>query len=485
MMTIKKILSTSIQSKSESEKSHLDNSTKFFEKMFSCSCDTMVVMGDATEDGSIIFAKNSDRQMNEPLSIRYFPSSRNSIPTQLKTTYIEIDEVQENHGCILFSPSNLFGAEMGFNIHGLVVGNEALFTKVESSQEGLTGMDLVRLVLQRCSTSVEGKKTIISLLNQYNQGGNCGFRKSFFYQNSFLLVDRNEGWVIETVGKDYAAKRIEKGIYTISNRISFGGIETFDEYSPNLINRAIANGWCCSLEDFHFGRCYSGFSSNPKQLYNGLIKTYFSSSQSRQTKAKDFLQEKSGQINVKDLFQLLRDHHSSKHVNPIKGLTNIDICMHSSFGPIKFNQTTGSLISILPKTNHRLPLHYVTCSSSPCLAIYKPIWLHSTIKPPKFLLDDQTSSSCTYSPNSLWWKSEIINRNLAKFYRQLIEQIRGERDSLEEHLVSQSDQLSSIEVSDQQRNHFTGVAFEQVCLILIKFSKTMFYCLFFQGGSIG
>ena len=441
--------------------------------MLSCSCDTMVIMGDATEDGSIIFAKNSDRQMNEPLSIRYYPSSRNSIPSKLKTTYIEIDEVEENHACILFSPSNIFGAEMGFNIHGLVIGNEALFTKIESFENGLTGMDLVRLVLQRCSTSIEGKNLIISLLNEYNQGGNCGFSKTFYYQNSFLLVDQNEGWVIETIGKDYAAKRISKGIYTISNRISFEGIETFDEYSPNLINRAIQNGWCLSTKDFHFSKCYSGFSYNPKELYNGFIKTYFASSRNREEKSKEFLTQKSSPINLKDIFQILRNHQSS--VNPIKGLTNVDICMHSSFGPIKFNQTTGSLISILPKSTDRIPIHYITCSSLPCLAIYKPFWLHSLTKPPEFLLNDQKNSSLVYSSKNLWWKAEIINRNISKFYQKLIEEIQEERDRLEEDFLFRSNQLSSIDISDQQRNQFTCSAFQQVRLIFIERKKIFFF----------
>ncbi|CAF4309926.1 unnamed protein product [Adineta steineri] len=140
--------------------------------MFSCSCDTMVVMSDVTDDGSIIFGKNSDRQTNEPLSTRYIPSSINSLNSKVKATHIEIDQVEKTYSCILFSPTNIFGAEMGFNCHGLVVGNEALFTKIPSYNDGLTGMDLVRLVLERCSTSREGKNEILSLINKYGQGGN-------------------------------------------------------------------------------------------------------------------------------------------------------------------------------------------------------------------------------------------------------------------------------------------------------------------------
>ncbi|CAF5144480.1 unnamed protein product, partial [Rotaria sp. Silwood1] len=267
--------------------------------MLSCSCDTMVAMSDVTDDGSIIFAKNSDRQVNEPLDIRFKSAATHLPNTKLRTTYIEIDQVEKTNSCILFSPRNIFGAEMGFNCHGLVIGNEALFTKIPSYSEGLTGMDLVRLVLERCSTSREGKDTIFFLLNKYGQGGNCGFTSKFYYHSSFLLVDSNEGWIIETIGKEYAAKRITKGIHTISNIISFGGIETFDEYSKNLIEQAIKNKWCHSYEDFHFQKCYSGFSFNPIELYNGFIKTYFGSGQIRQNQSKYLIEYLSNKQNSK------------------------------------------------------------------------------------------------------------------------------------------------------------------------------------------
>jgi dipeptidase len=405
----------------------------------------MVAMSDVTEDGSIIFGKNSDRQYNEPLLIRYIPSSINKINSKVKTTYIEIDEVEETYSCILFCPSNIFGAEMGFNSHGLVVGNEALFTKVESYSNGLTGMDLVRLIIQRCKTSFEGKEILISLLNKYGQGGNCGFTKEFYYQNSFLLVDSNEGWIIETIGKDYAAKRILNGIYTISNEISFGGIETFDEYSDNLILNAISNGWCKSIDDFNFHHCYSGLSFKPNYFYNGFLKTYLSSSQIRKQRSNDLLNQNKSKIKIKDFLNILRDHQSS--------MNNLDICMHSSFGPIKSNQTTGSLISVLFKSNKKDPIHYITCSSLPCLAIFKPIWLHSSIKPPQFILN---------SSDNIWWKYEIINRNIYQYYQKMIHQIQFQRDLLENQFLFKSNQLSLNNISIQQRNQFTCLAFQKV-----------------------
>ncbi|CAF4102463.1 unnamed protein product [Rotaria sordida] len=451
----------------------------------------MVAMDDVTDDGSIIFGKNSDRQTNEPLSIRYIPSAIYPSNSKIRTTYIEIDQVEKTHSCILFSPTNIYGAEMGFNSHGLVIGNEALFTKIPCYSEGLTGMDLVRLVLERCSSSREGKETIIDLLNKYGQGGNCGFTSPFYYHSSFLIVDSNECWIIETVGKEYAAKRITKGIHTISNRISFGKVNTFDEYSKNLIEQAISNGWCHSIEDFHFEKCYSDISFYPKEFYNGYIKTYFASSKIRQSRSFDLISKqskkypgKSCQFNVMDMFNVLRDHQQSKDF-PENGLTNVDICMHGAFGPIRFNQTTGSLVSVIPKSKNQLPIHYATCTSLPCLSIFKPIWLDSSSIPPTFISSRDnflSNASITYSSNNIWWKSEIVNRNIMKYYKKLIQQIQIERNLLENQFIYKSNKLSSKYISEEQRNHFTIFAFDQVDQLINKwFSRA--YSLSFEMKS--
>lgn len=439
--------------------------------MFSSSCDTMVVMGDVTSDGSIIFGKNSDREPNEPLSIRYIPSSENNNCKKVQLTYIEIDDIENKNSCILFSPGNMYGAEMGFNCHGLIIGNEALFTRIPSYNNSLTGMDLVRLVLERCSNSFDGKNLIIYLLNKYGQGGNCGFNHKFYYHNSFLLVDSNEGWIIETIGKDYAAKRIRNGIYTISNKISFGNISTFDEYSMNLIDQAILNGWCKSIQDFHFEKCYSSFTYYPKELYNGFIKTYFSSSKKRQLTSFNFIQNKYGYFNIKDMFHLLRHHHHHQQ-NPLNGFINNDICMHASFGPIKINQTTGSLVSIIPKDKNKLSTHFITCSSNPCLSIFKPIWLNSNDHPPYFIINDYNYFSLNYSSNHIWWKYEIINRNIILFYNKIINLIQFDRSSLEDYFILKSNQLSFKYISNKKRNSFTYFAFKKVNQLN---SKWLFY----------
>jgi len=50
----------------------------------------MVAMSDVTEDSSIIFGKNSDREPNKPLLIRYILSGIYLLNFKVQTTYIEL-----------------------------------------------------------------------------------------------------------------------------------------------------------------------------------------------------------------------------------------------------------------------------------------------------------------------------------------------------------------------------------------------------------
>ena len=84
----------------------------------------------------------------------------------------------------------MWGAEMGTNEHGVTIGNEAVFTREPYAASGLTGMDLLRLALERSRTAAEAVQTIVSLLEEFGQGGLCSLeRAGFTYHNSFIVAD--------------------------------------------------------------------------------------------------------------------------------------------------------------------------------------------------------------------------------------------------------------------------------------------------------
>lgn len=68
----------------------------------------------------------------------------------------------------------------------------------------------VRLGLERGTTAKEALDIIVSLLDEHGQGGNYyeDAHSCHSFQSAYLLVDRDEAWVLETVGKYWAAERI-------------------------------------------------------------------------------------------------------------------------------------------------------------------------------------------------------------------------------------------------------------------------------------
>jgi dipeptidase len=134
-------------------------------------CDTIVALGNATADGSVIFSKNSDREPNEAHQLQIIPAARHPGGSTVRCTYIEVPQVPETYAVLLAKPFWIWGAEMGANSEGVVIGNEAVFTRVpQEKAPGLIGMDLIRLALERAATAWAALEVIVGLLETYGQG---------------------------------------------------------------------------------------------------------------------------------------------------------------------------------------------------------------------------------------------------------------------------------------------------------------------------
>lgn len=380
-------------------------------------CDTIIATADATHDGIPVFGKNSDREPNEAQFICQIPAREYPDDSFVQCTYICIPQVKQTHAVLLSRPFWMWGAEMGSNEHGLVIGNEAVFTRIPyEKSNALTGMDLLRLALERAETAGKAVSVITSLIETYGQGGNCGYQSKMFYHNSFILADPGETWVLETAGKHWAARKIN-GVYAISNRLSIEN--EWDLASDELVSYAIGKGWCRSESDFSFARCYSDL------LYTGL-----SSSKGRRERAMALLQSKIGRIQISDIAAILRDHGHPDHEpwRPDKGLIRSSICCHAGGGPVRISQTTGSMISHLTRRNQT---HFVTGTAAPCTSIFKPVWLDTPFLP------DQGEPSRYFDETKLFWQHELLHRTILKDYPRLHSDYAAERDRLENQLFDE------------------------------------------------
>ncbi|HMY77003.1 MAG TPA: peptidase U34, partial [Blastocatellia bacterium] len=116
-------------------------------------CDTIVAVPPATADSAVWFGKNSDREPGEAQLVEHLPAQKFNAPAKLQCTYAEVPQAAETFEVVLSRPFWMWGAEMGANSRGVAIGNEAVFTKLPVPKAGLTGMDLLRLALERTATA--------------------------------------------------------------------------------------------------------------------------------------------------------------------------------------------------------------------------------------------------------------------------------------------------------------------------------------------
>ncbi len=69
-------------------------------------CDTQVIR----HGGVTYFAKNSDREPDEPQHVRYCPAVRGDAAPSVQTTYIAVEQVPDRHALILSQPGWIWGA---------------------------------------------------------------------------------------------------------------------------------------------------------------------------------------------------------------------------------------------------------------------------------------------------------------------------------------------------------------------------------------
>ncbi|TNM85543.1 hypothetical protein fugu_007814 [Takifugu bimaculatus] len=317
------------------------------------SCDCFVSLPPGSRDNHVIFGKNSDRPRDEVQEVVHFPAASHSPGSTLECTYIQIPQLEHTHAVILSKPAWMWGAEMGANDQGVCIGNEAVWTReTVNSEEALLGMDLVRLGLERGDSAWAALTVITGLLEQYGQGGQCREDPApFSYHNTFLLVDREAAWVLETSGRLWVAQKITEGVKNISNQLTIGS-EISAEH-PELRSVAQAQGWWDGEGEFNFSQVFS--PENPparmelaKQRYKG---------------GTELLHHHDGAVTAEVMMSILRDKASG-------------ICMDSGGFC-----TTGSMVSILPRDTSLPCIHFFTATPDPSRSIFKPFVFSDSCTP--------------------------------------------------------------------------------------------------------
>jgi secernin len=369
-------------------------------------CDTLVALAKSTARRATLFAKNSDRERNEAQALEMSP--RRIGGGSLRLTYLNIPDAPATHACLLSRPFWMWGAEMGANEHGVAIGNEALHAKIPAQRKrALTGMDLVRLGLERAETAYQAVEVITGLLELYGQGGNCGHLGRFYYDNGFIIADPHEAYVLETAGRWWAVEQVS-GHRALSNAYSIG--RNYDAISRDLAAHARQDGWKTDI----FGRF-----DIAAQLIDEA-RDALSFGRGRCARGTALLDRAGRRLTPAGAMAILRDHGDAPDWSPAN-TQNRTICMHAAQGPRR-SQSVASMVSELRPGR---AVHWVTATSAPCAGLFKPV-LFETGLPRQDLEPNDW-----YDDATLWWRHEQLHRAMLHDFNACLAAIAGERDALE------------------------------------------------------
>ena len=212
-------------------------------------CDVLVALPPAT-GAATLFAKNSDRPPAERQLVHWSPARRDA--GSLAATHIEIAaHPADTLACVLSRPAWGWGAEHGVNEAGVAIGNTTVYTTLDprGTATGLTGMDLVRLALERAATAADAVDVITSLIEQYGQGGS-GHDPALVpagrpYWNAFLVADCVTAFAIDTSGREWAVEQVAD-VRAISNRTTIPAFDAAHRHPRQPVDRLVDPRWHAS-----------------------------------------------------------------------------------------------------------------------------------------------------------------------------------------------------------------------------------------------
>jgi dipeptidase len=409
-------------------------------------CDTLVALPGFTKNGSLILAKNSDREPDEAQAIVHIPAAHWANGS-LDCTFISIPQTESTYEVILSKPFQMWGAEMGVNEHGLVIGNEAVFTNIPISKknDGLTGMDMLRLALERCQKAQEAVELITRLLDQYGQDACGGYKnRDFFYHNSFLIADPHKAFVLETAGKSWASREVS-GFGSISNGLT---IETdYDQIHLSGEKRQFPHSFLKKPDPFSFRDYFSDF-----------LFTKVGKSRSRQACSSGLVRNQTHTFDTAAAMEVLRTHESPDPIFNPKKASTASLCMHAT-GLTNPSSTTGSMVAEIRQGKpHTI---WLTGTSMPCISVFVPFFFGTKV------LDSFFQPSAR-PDESLWWQAEKVHQWVCRDYQIRKAKINAEFASLQHDFLKTEAELMDSKPTNGDLENFSRQCLKDVQDLYLK-----------------
>ncbi|HML36334.1 MAG TPA: carcinine hydrolase/isopenicillin-N N-acyltransferase family protein [Bacillota bacterium] len=404
------------------------------ERYYSRSCSTLIAMQSATEKGDVIFGKNSDRPVNEPQGLKYYPAADHEPGDMVKCTYISIPQVKHTYGYIGSRPYNIFGFEHGINEQGVIIGNEAVSGReMPEPQWGLIGMDILRLALERAGSAAQAIEIMGELLETYGTGGDPLIRPQYFNAN-YIVADYNEAYIFESCQRLWAAKKIEH-VGHIGNLYAL--TDDYDMIGGNVIKEASEKGWCRNESRINISETFSFSDCNYEDA-----EAYF-----RYIRQGELVENRPP-FTVKMMMNNLRDHYDTEYrkVIPYDIATSKmpTMCCHP--GGMNGCASAASVVCSLDK-NAEEPFKFIYWGSMapPCCSIFTPKFNIQWI--PEAL----ATADSLFDRKSPWWIFTELERYISLSYKDFDPIAREKFQPLEDELIERVEEAKKTYEGDQRQ----------------------------------
>jgi len=326
------------------------------------------------EGRAVFFGKNSDRRPEEPQTLCLV----HPVPASESAGVGDKLIPWKNGGfCFVLSkPSWMAGGEMGVNEKGVAIGNEAVFSRFKPAKDGVLGMDILRAALGLAATAKEAVDFICAFVERFDQGGNGSFRGSLYYDNSFLIADPREAYILETAGHRWAWRLADSrdaisNAYCIDLDYKRLDVQSRKEIAPVNERAACSDeadpGRKGEKESFKAqfeNRFYLRFTKGEQRRALSLAKLGAFAGAAAPAAAASKLPAATGFLDI------LRSHGPYDPFHPWKRHME-SLCVHS--GGFPTSATTASMA--VEYAGGDAAIIWFTGSPYPCVSLYKPILL--------------------------------------------------------------------------------------------------------------
>jgi len=379
-------------------------------------CDSFAVLPSHSADGSLFFGKSADCEVNEAHHLVRIPRRRHAPGSAVRATHLVIPQAEQTWEMVLSKSYWTYGAEIGMNEFGLAIANEAVHPVIPAeTRDGLITMDLLRLGLERGRNCVEAIEVMTSLLKQFGQSGNCEVRGNSHFDGSYILSDQKEAWILETAGREFAARPI-KGAESISNLYSIR-----DDWKICSLSRGRRVDWAAAMED--------------------QVRLPKTTACHRLANSSGFLKEGKVPFTLRSSFDLLRLH--GEEIYPMEGKAYGNICFHPGTTGKGESQTTGAMVVQYAPEGI---LGWATGTSATCISVFKPVF------PGIELPDVGPAPTINFDERCLWWSHELLYRHLIFDFENRFQEIRQDCEKLEERFMRDAQTLIRSGSETEKRN---------------------------------